>query len=405
MTSPNIALIDPLWIGHHPMYFGEFGASFLRQGARVTGFCPHPEKGHQEIIQAFGQSSGDVRCHGLQTGDRSVLRGRFEGDPWNTYRRWQFAGDAVHGAEQESGEAFDLIYFPYLDYYLRFLPFPRIPDSTIGRPWAGLYLRNDHYRNSKCLLQTLRVLAKGDHLLSSPSCMGVGVLDERYAEALEAEIGHEVNAFPDVTLTELPEQPSALAEEVVRKARGRKIIGLIGLERRKGALTMLRLAQRFQKEDSPWFFVFAGVYDANEFHPSEREEFTALHRDIQAGVIDHAHFDPHSPRIPTEPEYNSLFSCFDLAWAAYIDFHGSSGTLSKAAAFEIPVIASEGECIGERVDRFRLGPTIPQDDVKAAESAIGNLFSHPIQPYYTGYRNEHSRSRLDQLLAGLLARL
>ena len=405
MKEPTVAIVDPLWIGHHPMYFGEFGASFLRNGAQVVGICPQPDAGRGEILQAYGDPDAPVDCLPLQTGGRSVLGGRFEGDPWRTFQRWRFAADAIHSAEKQSGKPFDLIYFPYLDSYLRFLPFPRVPEATIARPWSGLYLRNHHYRNGGSLLQTARIFAKGDHLLSSPSCRGIGVLDERYGEALEMQTGQQVTAFPDVTLTDLPESPSAFAKEIARKAKGRKVIGLIGLEKRKGALTMLRLARQCQSEETPWFFVFAGTYDASEFSPSEQEEFASIDRNIRSGQVDHVHFDPAATRIPTEPEFNSLFSSFDLAWAAYLDFAGSSGTLSKAAAFETPVIATEGECIGERVHRFRLGRTIPQDDVEAAKAAINELFSRPHDPDYAGYRSKHSRSRLDHCIAGLLARL
>jgi len=405
MNELTVAIVDPLWIGHHPMYFGEFGASFLRQGARVVGFCPDPEAGKAEIRQASGDPDAEVSCFKLQTGDRSFLNGRFEGDPWHTLRRWQFAASAIHDAELDLRVRFDLIYFPYLDSYLRFLPFPGVPEATIGRPWAGLYLRNHHHRHESSLLQQARMLAKGDRLIRSKSCAGVGVLDERYAPKLQKTVDHPVAAFPDVTLTDLPDTPSALAREIRDKAGDRKIIGLIGLEKRKGAMTMLELARRAQDLPDPWYFVFAGTFNGDEFTPAEQDAFLQLHKDIESGVIDHVHFDPAAPRIPSEPEFNSLFASFDLAWAAYLDFPGSSGTLSKAAAFELPVIATDGECIGERVRYHRLGRTISQGNVAEAEKAVRETFKHAGTPDYTGYRHAHSRDRLDACLTEILNRL
>ena len=35
--TKTVALVDPLWVGHHPMYFSQFTASFLRLGAFVIG--------------------------------------------------------------------------------------------------------------------------------------------------------------------------------------------------------------------------------------------------------------------------------------------------------------------------------------------------------------------------------
>jgi glycosyltransferase involved in cell wall biosynthesis len=405
MNKPTVALVDPLWIGHHPMYFGEFGASLLRNGTRVVGFCPEPEAGLHEIRQASGNADVDATCHLLKAGGRSVFNGRFEGDPWHTLQRWQRAAKAIHDAELEGDFTFDLVYFPYLDSYLRFLPFPGVPEATIGRTWSGLYLRNHHHRHDPGLTQTARRLAKGDRLISSESCLGIGVLDERYRETLKAYTTKPVTAFPDVTLTDLPEQPGELTREILQKARGRKIIGLIGLEQRKGAFTMLQLARRTKELRHPWYFVFAGSYCAAEFTPSEQEEFARLREDIESGGIDHVHFDPNAPRIPAEPDYNSLFSNFDVAWAAYLDFPGSSGTLSKAAAFEIPVIATEGECIGERVHHYRLGRTIAPGDVEEAETAIAELLADPGNPDYAAYRANHCRERLDACLQEVLTRL
>lgn len=405
MMPPTIALIDPIWVGHHPMYFGEFGAAFMRLGARVVGFCPNPEAAVTEIRQASGDPEADVHCYPLKTGEKSFLNGRFEGDPWHTLRRWQYAATAIQKVEEETGVPFDLVYFPYLDSYLRFLPVPGIPESTIGRPWSGLYLRNHHYRHHDSLLQPGRILAKGDRLIRSKSCQGIGVLDERYGNALEAHVNHPVTPFPDVTLTELPATPSDFSREIQDKAKGRKIIGLIGLEKRKGAMTMLQLARRAQELREPWYFVFAGSFDANQFTPKEQTAFAELREDIVSNAIDHVHFDPSAGRIPSELDYNSLFSSFDLAWAAYLDFPGSSGTLSKAAAFEIPVIATDGECIGERVNRHRLGGTITQGSVEEALEALRQQFAHPENRDYAGYREAHSRQRLDNCLAEILGRL
>jgi hypothetical protein len=94
MMPPTIALIDPIWVGHHPMYFGEFGAAFMRLGARVVGFCPNPEAAVTEIRQASGDPEADVHCYPLKTGEKSFLNGRFEGDPWHTLRRWPVRSDS-----------------------------------------------------------------------------------------------------------------------------------------------------------------------------------------------------------------------------------------------------------------------------------------------------------------------
>lgn len=408
-ATPNIALVDPIWAGHHPMYFGQFAAAFLDLGARVTGLCPDPAGGTREIELAAGPAKRHRwSVHPLPTARRSAFNGRFEGDPYHTLNRWQQAARHIELAENESGHSVDFVFFPYLDTYLRFLPLPEVPGSTIGRPWSGLYLRNHHLRDdASALLYSARLLAKGDALMRSSLCRGVGVLDERYADALASHIGKTVTPYPDVTLADLPVEEPALVRSIREKAAGRPIIGLIGLEKRKGMLTMLDAALAAAEQRVPSYFVFAGVFDRSEFEPAELQRIDRVVEGIRSGEIDHIHFDPNAPRIPTEPEFNALFNAFDIAWAAYIGFQGSSGTLGKAAAFELPVIASRGECIGHRVDRHRLGVTIDEGNATQALEAIKRLADPgeiaELAPDYAGYRRQHSPERLREVLRDLLA--
>ncbi len=411
----TVALIDPLWIGHHPMYFSQFTASFLRNGANVIGLCPAPELALSDLRKAIGTEADDLNgrvfFHELPSGKRSFFKGRFEGDPLRTFLRWKSAADHLADAEALSGMSADLVYFPYLDSYLRFLPFSGIPQFLLNRPWSGLYLRNHHHGEKPSPKKSLRLLAKGDAILQSDLCPGIGVLDERFIPAMEKLCGKNVTAYPDVTQVNLPAQPSPLATAVKQKAAGRGIIGMIGLERRKGFLTLLRTAELANTKGLPYYFVCAGTIRIQEFSATEREKIAALVKKIAAGDIDNIHFDPHAGRIPDEADYNSLFSTFDIAWAAYEDFQGSSGTLSKAAAFEIPAIATAGECVGHRVENYQLGISISEGNAEEALAAIPRLLAgqgsngQALLPDFAAYREHHSQDRLDRILNELLALL
>ncbi len=408
-SGKTVALIDPLWIGHHPMYFAQFTASFLRVGANVIGLCPEPDAAMHDLRQTLGTSDLTNRAHffHLPSGKRSFLNGRFEGDPVRTFSRWKKAADILAHAEAVSGLTADMVYFPYLDSYLRFLPFPVIPRLLLNRPWSGLYLRNHHHGEPPSLLKSLRLLAKGDSILKSDQCLGIGVLDERFIPAM-TRLNVKVTAYPDVTHADLPPQPYPLALEIQRKAAGRKIIGIIGLERRKGFLTLLRTARLAQQAKFPYYFACAGIISLGQFTADEQTEILSIRDRIASGEIDNLHFDPAAARIPDEADYNSVFRIFDIAWAAYEDFQGSSGTLSKAAAFEIPCLATRGECVGQRVETYRLGLTIPEADPSAALNAISHLAintdreGNPLAASFAAYRDDHSLQRLDHILAKLL---
>ncbi len=413
LRGKTVALIDPLWIGHHPMYFCQFAASFLRCGACVIGLCPEPEQALDDLRQSVdpdtaGQLDDLVHFEYLAPGKRSFFNGRFEGDPLRTFQRWRNAIRLLDQAETRFGRGTDLAYFPYLDSFLRFLPLPSVPDILLGRPWSGLYLRNHHFGEPPSIHQSLRSLAKGDALLRSRNCLQIGVLDERFIPEMKTLTGRPVIAYPDVTQADLPAAPTALAQQVKTNARGRKIVGMIGLERRKGFLSVIRTAKLARQDNLPFYFVCAGTMNPEEYNAQETREIQETARAIATGTIDNLHFDPNAGRIPSELDYNSLFATFDIAWAAYQDFQGSSGTLSKAAVFEIPTIATAGECIGNRVQSYRIGLTIPEPTPEKAIAALPFLAqatdrdNRPLNPRFEDYRNDHSLARLDSILMNLL---
>lgn len=410
--TKTVALVDPLWIGHHPMYFSQFSAAFLRLGVYVIGLCPSPAEALADARAVAEASVEDVdrklSTHHLQGGKRSWFGGRFEGDPLRTYQRWKRCADTLFDAEQQVGRRADLVFFPYLDSYLRFLPLSSIPRMTIDRPWSGLYLRNHHYAETPSPKKSLRLLAKGDALIRSPLCRGIGVLDERFVGPMEHYIGKPVHGFPDVTDATLPGQPYVLAQEILRKAAGRKVIGLIGMERRKGLLNLLRVAEKARELRYPWYFACAGRFERPEYSAEELALVDATVARIQSGEIDNVHLDLKAGRIPAESDFNSIFKTFDVAWAAYESFEGSSGALGKAASFDIPCLATTGECIGHRIEGYRTGLTIPEGDSSRALEAIRRMLEgkdwqdQALNPDYPRYRNDHSGARLERLLAGFL---
>ena len=234
------------------------------------------------------------------------------------------------------------------------------------------------------------------------------MLDERFIPEIESLCHKPVIAYPDVTEGGLSAEPFPLALEIQAKARGRKIVGMIGLERRKGFLTLLRSAALAREAQLPFYFACAGSFLPGEYDDSELAEIRRAAKGVASGEIHNLHFDPDAGRIRDEGDFNFLFSCFDIAWAAYEGFQGSSGTLSKAALFEIPCIATAGECIGKRIERYRMGITISEAtpfEALAALPLLADLTDRNgacLIPDYTGYRNDHSQARLDRILGDLL---
>lgn len=400
---PTVALVDTRWCGHHSTYLKEFSASLLRIGARVLLLCQKPD----EIIDALGESARD-RIAGspfIHPNRGVLLRGR-DHDLLSTPLRWRATARLLERAEAETGWTTDLVFFCHLDSYLRFAPFPLLPAMTLGRPWSGLYFRNGHLESP---VDPLRRAAKGDRLLRSPDCRAVCTLDERFNDALEKISGHPAIAFPDMTDETLPDTPTPAARALREKAGERKIIGLISMEKRKGLITMLKAALQAAELREPWYFVATGPYPRETFAPEDLRFLDDLERRIAAGEVDNIHFDTNGNRIQDGAPYNSIFSSFNLVWAAYERFEGSSNALTKAAAFRIPLVATAGQCVGDRVERFQLGRTFPEGDSEAAVEAIRGALSNTapddstLEPRFETYHRGHSRDHLDEVFRTLTA--
>jgi glycosyltransferase involved in cell wall biosynthesis len=397
----TVALVDTRWGGHHPTYLREFTASLLRIGARVILLCQKPE----EIISPLpAETSARVHGHHFIHRNHGVIDRRRDHDPASTLLRWRATGAALREAEAASGWRADLVFFCYLDSYLRFAPFPQIPGILLGRPWSGLYFRNAHLGAANARsINLLRRAAKGDGLLASPDCRAVCVLDERFNETLAALCGRPVISFPDMTDEAAPDAENPLARRILGRAAGRRIIGMISMEKRKGLITLLRCAIRAHERGEPWFFVATGPFLRGTFTPEELAFCDGVSRRIETGGLDNLYFDTCGGRIQDGVPYNSLFTGFDLVWAAYEGFEGSSNALTKAAAFRKPVLATAGECIGARVERHQLGRTFPEGDVAAALEAIHATLAAPApEDGFSTYHQLHSRDRLDEVFRGLL---
>lgn len=400
-TEPTVALVDTRWEGHHPTYLREFSASLLRIGAHVLLLC---RKSDEIISQLPQEQRCRVHSHPFVHRNHGMIAPHRDHDPASTLLRWRATGNELRAAEKNSGRRADLVFFCYLDSYIRFAPFPVVPSFLLGRPWSGLYFRNAHLgKPDGSVTHLIRRAAKGDRILANSDCKAVCVLDERFNLALERICGHPVLAFPDITDETPPTTPCRKTREIMEKSAGRKIVGMISMEKRKGLLTFLRCAIRAHERGEPWFFAVTGPFMRETFSAQELSFCDEIAVRASSGGMDNLYFDTSGERIPDGAAYNTLFGIFDVIWAAYEGFEGSSNALTKAAAFRKPLIATAGECIGKRVECYQLGETIPEADVDAALEAIRKIVTNEACPErrFAEYHRLHSRDHLDSMFVHL----
>ena len=404
---PLVALADPEWIGHRETYFREFTLSLGRVDADVIALCPEPSRLKDDCIVASSTLTEPRRLPFLQ---------RWPHDPINTGLRWRRLAKALALAEEKIGRGADFVFLPWLDSYLRASVHPRVVSTQFHRPWAGLYFRPHHLlesgagRGSFPSPGLLQGAAKGDALLRSSSCLAVATLDETLRPILEGVSHKPVVLFPDITDERAPDGSSAFAQQIVARAAGRKVIGLIGMEPRKGVVTMLKAAEVARAQGRPWLFVLAGMYYADNYAEADRsfiEQTIARARaeGEASNVLFPDEFGPISDGLP----FNNVMNCFDVLFVAYHDFLGSSNVLTKAAILHKPVICTDLGCIAHRTRSYGLGVAIPQGDATACCAALDHVLKgedwegQPLRPRYAEYHAEHDRARLDASMRTLIS--
>lgn len=400
---PTVALVDPVWIGHHATYFRAFIDALIDAGARVIAVCPKPTD-LDDLVERHGP---DLAVGLLDDpGDSRLLPGR-EHDPLLTWQRWKLAKEAVDHMEAQSGWRANFVFFAWLDSYLRFMCSASLADRVIGRPWTGLYFRNQHLidQNSS-LLGSLKRRLKGDFVMRSRDCRLVSTVDEHTLSPMEQYSGKPVLLMPDIT-DETPGDPEVPIARAIRdQAKGRKVIGIVGLEKRKGFLTLLRTARRAAELGEPWFFAFTGVLWWKTLSSSEHEWLQKYLEDPP----DNIYLDPDAGLVPDGAYYNGIAQTFDVFFAAYLNsiYNGSSNVLTKASMLERPVIVTEGACLEERTQAFQLGVAVPEDDTEACVKAIRHLLEgqdeagQTLKPRYRDYFEQHSHARLRENMGAMI---
>jgi hypothetical protein len=408
LSRKTVVLADSRWVGHHPTYFIEFTASLLRLGHRVIALCPEPEEygvAAKEVCARLGLEPGDVLRVGKLHEPRltGILPGQ-EHDPVSAVMRWRCLRRGINEVQERSGWRAEFVFLAWLDSYLRFQPSKSLPGVVLGLPWSGLYFRNHHFAEKQGLLYAA---AKGDRSLRSPLCASVGVLDERFNGRMTEVTDTKVVVFPDITNEEDALETSAFTQEILRKAKGRKIIGMVSLERRKGFLTMLRIAEAVAGRED-WYFVAAGSYCPETCSEEEQRYVEGLAGRVARGALDNLHLELPGGRINDGAEFNSLLKSFDVIYSAYEGFEGSSNALTKGAVFERPLIATRGECVGARVEAFELGLTICEGNRAQGEQAIRRVLAgigwadEPLALRFGDYHRQHDRNRLDEVFAEIV---
>lgn len=415
----TVALVDTNHgRGHHLTYMRFFSKTLLEMGYRVMSFYPQPDEIQSWIQENCSEEVEHFHAFEMQEYQwrELPLVGHLPKlfPKWNRWPqpililgRWQKTAAMIQEAAHQIGHEPDLVFLNWLDNYLSYYLSGSMIDRVFPYSWSGLYFRPATYRFGQRYLPILKKPLSHLSVANADHCQAITLLDEYEAEKLQADVDNTpIIAFPDFTDTTPPDLTYSLAADIKAKAGQRTIVGLFGsLSKRKGLLTLLQAAQQCNPDE--FFFVFAGSLSKQMFHQDYETRLNDDYDQVQklvesspANCLFHLEF------IPGEPQFNALVQSCDVIFSAYENFPYSSNALVKAATFRKMVIASEGYCMGKRVQHFHMGTTIPEGDVDACVQALEDLKQQLAQPDtppdFEGYCQRHSLQQLASSFENLI---
>jgi glycosyltransferase involved in cell wall biosynthesis len=403
MSTRTLYLVDGYDDGHHQTHHRNYARAALDMGYRVVELLPEPAPLQRWLEAQRPDAMSRLRLHRFTHPQPTSPSWRLR-NVIKPAKTWRAAAAAVAQAEARTGWKPDLVFFNWLDSFIVGVSpvLPPVLPVLFPYRWSGVFFHPWHLRIPDGPTRGESVAS--ERMLRAHGCPGVAVLDGGIAQALEANIGKPVVTIPDETDPDMPDVPSALAQQAKAAADGRRIIGLMGvLSKRKGVISLLAAA--LQARDRPWFFVFAGVLDEGLRATYNAEELAVIDAAI-GGAYPNVWF--HPSRIADEREFNAIVQACDVLFAAYELFAHSSGIVTKAGIFEKPVIVSPGYCMAEVVQDYRLGlatdPHDPAQVLQAIELVLDRAaFARRIgQPDYARFQRDYASDALGSAFGRIL---
>ncbi|WGD55343.1 hypothetical protein QA641_16580 [Bradyrhizobium sp. CB1650] len=281
----------------------------------------------------------------------------------------------------------DLIFFLYLDLMAQHEQHVAALDRPGAPPWIGILF---HPRLAK------DKTAKIEGYLESRTARG-GVFLVPAAVPLYAQTTPQLHfaLAPDVGDLELPDEPSALAREMRKRAGNRAIVLQIGsITGHKGIPTLLDVIAA--ADPTRFFFALVGEVFWEHFGGDKARIRSFYARPPENVLLSQGY-------IKNERDYNDVIAAADIVYAVYRGFDSSSNSLTKAAGLRRPILVSGNTLMGNRVRRANIGAVATEGDAADILKQLCRLAEQPKDSFgFAAYEDEHSLEALKGVLADAL---
>ena len=405
MQSKTIVLIDFENGGHREAFMQFFAKALLELGHEVLCIMPDTTPIQHWIHNKLPGESHSIRYFNTTVSYPPFQKFGRLNEAFSKIIFWRRQQKIMRQIEKQIQKKIDLVYFNWIDSQMaNYLPASAV-DAVFHYKWSGLYFHPVIFRQKPEYLENKTTFRDVDGVFLSEKCIAITMHDEGILEKYQKRIGKHTMLFPEIADSTPARPEHALAGKIRQQANNRTVVGIIGLEPFKGALSLIRLAKI--ADPSAFFFAFTGVFKPeflDRLPAADREEFS--------------HFMNHLPEnclwqtggLKEGEDYNSVFCSFDIIHIVYNNFYSSSNRLTKAAIFQKLVLASNYGCVGEDVPTYDLGETADEHDITEQHHKLQILRDRILRedfPYaaWKTYAKKHSTDILPEKFTELLSLL
>ncbi len=292
-------------------------------------------------------------------------------DPENNYLEPREFAQRLQSALKGVSTRPDFMFNMYMDLYRTDEKRWQAFSQLCGIPWAGL----------RFIPQSLPL----EGYYKTPNLRGMALLDEKLVAAYQEQLPQlAIGYLPDMTDVLIGNHTSHIAQAILTRAQGRKIVFMGGtIGKNKNLACWYALIQ--QADAGKWFFVQIGEVLTDDLTQEDRDACQAIDLAPPENLYRHIGY------LPDERDFNGAIAVADIIYAVYRDFKISSNMLGKAAAFNKPIVVAQEHLMGERVRAYQIGIAIPEDDAFAALEALQTLVERPSNlECFQAYRSDFS---------------
>ncbi|MFT4802903.1 MAG: hypothetical protein ACJA2S_001334 [Cyclobacteriaceae bacterium] len=363
-NKKTIVLIDNSIEGHKYAFAKLFTKYLLRLDCRVLLILPE-KTGliYQELHTELGALTDHLFHYDIELKQKKFKIHKSIDGLLTVINNWIEVKRIVRIASKRSGFGVHLVFFCWLDDFVtNYLPWQFV-QTWFPYKWSGLYFHPwylfgiDYNKVS---------MSSQDNVLKAANFIGAGVHDQILAKKLSDRVKKPILYFPELADGSKPLHSYELALDIRSKAKGRPVVGLIGLAKRKGFLHLIDVI--YSDSDQQCFYFIAGSISTSDYQQSENGKVEIFLDNLPSNVF------YYPAAIPEGEKINAVISSIDILFLVYHNFKSSSNFLTKAAIFKKLVIGVDAFWIGENIRAFQLGAVVTGDDPVITLGAIIHLY-------------------------------